>query len=125
MLYSEHQHRIAGKPPKQLSYLDQLLLMHRRVDGTYCGKFKPIDRWYNNAHLKARRSGLIQAGPLKIALEKGPGHYIWWLTDKGESVAEEAAVRQQQYSEELKVWGEKVREARKLWQQQHEEQHNG
>ena len=125
MLYAEHQHRIAGRPPKQLSYMDQLLLMHRRADGTYCGKFKPIDRWYNSAHLKARREGLLKAGPLKIALEKGPGHYIWWLTDKGQNATEEAFVRQQKREEELKAWGEKVREARKLWQYQQEEQHNG
>jgi hypothetical protein len=125
MLYSEHQHRIAGRPPKQLSYMDHLLLMHRRADGAYCGKFKPIDRCYNSAHLKARQQGLIKAGPIKIALAKGPSNYIWWLTDKGQKAAEEAWVRQQKYNENLAAWGEKVREARKLWKQQREEQHDG
>ena len=125
MLYSEHQHRIAGRPPKQLSYMDQLLLMHRRADGTYCGKFKPIDRWYNSAHLKARRDSLISAGPVKVSLMDGPEANIWWLTDKGKKAVEEAFIRKQKYDEELKLWGEKVREARKLWKQQHEEQPNG
>ena len=117
MLYSEHQERIAGKPPKGISYLDQVLLMHRKPSGEYVGKLKPYEHWYSRAHLKARRDGLLTAGPIKWAICGGPAEHFWFLTDKGKAAAEAAFARHCEYSTNLAAWGEKVQEARRLWQQ--------
>lgn len=115
MIYSEHQRRIAGNPPKRISTLDKILLMHCKADGSFVGKFKPPERWFSRAHLKARRDGLLRAaGPQWSLLGSRPMH-MWFLTDKGKAEAERAKARMAQYDEALKAWGERVQEARRLW----------
>lgn len=120
MNYAEFQESVAGRPPKRLSYADELLLMFRKEDGTYCGKFKPVERWYNAPHRKLRQQGLIKAGPLKLSIMGSRGEYIWFLTDKGKAEVEKAYERHKKYKSDLEVWGATVREARKRWREMHD-----
>lgn len=74
---------VGRKLPPDSKYIDQLMAGFVRVDGTFCGRMEPIDRWLRTPWKKIRRAGWVSHSGLSFGKTAG----IFFLSERGEAEA--------------------------------------
>ena len=89
-------------------------------DETFCGRMPPNKKWLQPAHRKAKKEGWIEFSGVSF----GQGMEIWTLTERGKSVALEAAKKVNEIREARAQWSreftQKLKENPNAWQEEKE-----